>query len=251
MSLNMYKAVAIHDLTPNKLSSQKLEHYNNWLMDPTRELTAVYPGFPGEALENPALSNSSNVINELAVVEGSNEESENTQARRKVKRSKKINELAGSNKRVALSTGAFTMDTSVETTHTQGNDMKKETNLSRATDLVRIGIDAGVRKGDMIQSIQDLLNVTRSNAFVYFTKACKALGTKITVDRDQQKQDQADANALGCRVGTALPRKSRKVNPITETSPEKAAAKIAEIDRVIAGLRQSGATVSPFSGLGQ
>lgn len=129
--------------------------------------------------------------------------------------------------------------------------MKKETNLQRATDLVRIGLDAGVRKGDMIQSIQDALNVTRANAFVYFTKATKALGTKITVDRDQQKQDQADANAMGVRVGTALPRKARKVNPVTETSPAKAAAKIAEIDAVIAGLRQSGAVVSPFAGLGQ
>lgn len=209
----------------------KLDHYNAWLMDPTRELTSIYPGF-----------DKSNEINELG-----------THTSRTDIKPNKIKELADRNKPVACSTGAPTMYTSVENTHitSQGNSMKKETNLQRATDLVRIGLDAGVRKGDMIQSIQDALNVTRANAFVYFTKATKALGTKITVDRDQQKQDQADANAMGVRVGTALPRKARKVNPVTETSPAKAAAKIAEIDAVIAGLRQSGAVVSPFAGLGQ
>ena len=73
----------------------KLDHYNAWLMDPTRELTAIYPGF-----------DKSNEINEL-----------DTHTSRTDIKPKKIKELAVRNRPVALSTGASTMDTSVENTH--------------------------------------------------------------------------------------------------------------------------------------
>ena len=97
---------------------QKLEHYNQWLMDPKRELTAIYPGYEepsgytGEALGSPGLSKDLNEINDLG-----------TGADRKVKKPNRIKELRSAQKPVALSTGAPTIDTSVKTSHTQGNNM--------------------------------------------------------------------------------------------------------------------------------
>ena len=67
---------------------QKLEHYNQWLMDPKRELTAIYPGYEepsgytGEALGSPGLSKDLNEINDLG-----------TGADRKVKKPNRINKL--------------------------------------------------------------------------------------------------------------------------------------------------------------
>ena len=72
---------------------QKLEHYNQWLMDTKRELTAIYPGY-----KEP------NEINEL-----------HTGADRKVKKPKKIKELRSAEKPVALIPDASTIDVSVKT----------------------------------------------------------------------------------------------------------------------------------------
>lgn len=112
--------------------------------------------------------------------------------------------------------------------------MAKVTNLSRATEIVK----ASASKAEALEKIVTVLGVTRSNAFVYFTKATKALGTEAAPKTEKVLY-------AGKAKGFF-----RKVNPVTETSPEKAKAKIAEIDKVIAGLKASGATVTPFAGLG-
>lgn len=116
-------------------------------------------------------------------------------------------------------------------THTsKGNAMSKVTNLSRATEIVK----ATGSKAEALEKIMAELSVTRSNAFVYFTKATKALGQPV-----------GEKPAKAAKVTKV------KVNPVTETSPEKVAKKVAEIDKVIAGLKASGATVaSPFAALG-
>jgi len=224
---------------------QKLEHYNQWLMDPKRELTAIYPGYegpsgyegpvenPGEALGDPALSN------DLHPVHGPVQLS-NTGANRKVKKSKGIKELRSVQKSVALSTGAPTIDVSVKTSHTsQGNNMAKVTNLSRCTAI--FNEFPGAPRSVLLTKFMEELGITRSNAFVYLSKVEKAVGEK----RSSRLMEGKTEESMKRKAPVA-----RKVNPVTELSAEKAAKKIAEIDAVIAGLRQSGATVSPFSGLG-
>jgi hypothetical protein len=214
---------------------QKLEHYNQWLMDPKRELTAIYPGYEepsgytGEALGSPGLSKDLNEINDLG-----------TGADRKVKKPNRIKELRSAQKPVALSTGAPTIDTSVKTSHTQGNNMTKVTNLSRCTAI--FNEFPGAPRSVLLTKFMEELSITRSNAFVYLSKVEKAVGEKRSSNLMEGKTEES--------MKRKAPVRARKVNPITELSADKAAKKIAEIDAVIAGLRQSGATVSPFSGLG-
>jgi len=110
--------------------------------------------------------------------------------------------------------------------------MTKKTNLSKATDIVGVQVEKRTPKKEIIQMLVDELQVSRANAFVYFTKASKALGISIKQDR------------------STVVRSTKAKNPVTETSPAKAAVKVAEVDAVIAKLKASGATVaSPFAGL--
>jgi len=212
---------------------QKLEHYNQWLMDTKRELTAIYPGYHGEALGAPVLSKEPNEINEL-----------HTGADRKVKKPKKIKELRSAEKAVALIPDASTMDVSVKTSHTsQGNNMTKVTNLSRCTAI--FNEFPGAPRSVLLTKFMEELGITRSNAFVYLSKVEKALGEKRSSNLMEGKTEESMKRQPERKAPVA-----RKVNPVTELSADKAAKKIAEIDAVIAGLRQSGATVSPFSGLG-
>jgi hypothetical protein len=107
-----------------------------------------------------------------------------------------------------------------QTENLKGNKMAKVTNLSKATEIVK----ASASKAEALEKIVQELSVSRSNAFVYFTKASKILGS--------------------------APATEVKASKVTELSPEKAAKKVAEIDKVIAGLKANGAKVaSPFSTL--
>jgi len=101
--------------------------------------------------------------------------------------------------------------------------MTKETNLSIATRIVASTPD----KALALSEIMAVLGVSRSNAFVYHTKATK---------------------------GVAKPAKAAAVAKVKEsiqgTSVAKKATKVAEIDAVIANLKKSGAKVaSPFAAL--
>ena len=85
-----------------------------------------------------------------------------------------------------------------------------------------------------LSEIMNILGVSRSNAFVYHTKATKALASFDVVD-----------NVLAGRPGI------KKVTAVQERATgarAKRAKKVADIDAVIASLK--GNPVNPFSGLG-
>jgi hypothetical protein len=75
-----------------------------------------------------------------------------------------------------------------------------------------------------LSEIMNILGVSRANAFVYFTKASKALYSYDKVEK-----------ATGVQVRATVARAKR-------------AKKVADIDAVIASLK--GSPVNPFSGLG-
>jgi len=75
-----------------------------------------------------------------------------------------------------------------------------------------------------LSEIMNILGVSRANAFVYFTKATKALSSYDTVDK---------ATGVQVRATVARARRDKKT---------------ADIDAVIASLK--GTTASPFAGLG-
>ena len=189
------------------VGQDRLDHYNAWLMDHSREFGVPYAGFPGDSVET---------LQDAPVFS--------------VKNTNEINKLADRKVTVdVLPKVAYNHHMNNE----KGTKMTKVTNLSRATDLVKAAIDSRTPKAEILNLLVSELSVTRSNAFVYFTKATKALNVSIAVDK-----------------GAVKAPKAVKVNKITETSPEKARAKVAEIDAVIANLRKSGASVSPFAALG-
>jgi hypothetical protein len=196
------------NVTKREVGQDKLDHYNAWLLDPSRPIDGTpYPGYPGDSVET---VQSSPVFSE--------------------EKSNKNNKLPRSKVTVAV---LPKVSHNKNTKSMKGSVMKKVTNLSKATEIVRAQVDSRTPKSEILEMIVKELGVTRSNAFVYFTKATKALDISITVDKG----------------ATSAPKKA-KVNPVTETSPEKAKARVAEIDRVIAGLRKTGAAVSPFAALG-
>ena len=122
--------------------------------------------------------------------------------------------------------------------------MKKVTNLSKATELVKTSIDASMPKSYILAKLVEELGVTRSNAFVYFTKATKALDISISVDKGATKEVKAAAKAAEFFA------KTEAKKSITELTAVKRKSKVAEIDAVIDGLRKTGAAVSPFAALG-
>ena len=122
--------------------------------------------------------------------------------------------------------------------------MKKVTNLSKATEIVKSSIDARMPKSYILAKLVEELGATRSNAFVYFTKATKALDVTILVDKGATKESKAAAKTSEFFAKTAA-KKS-----ITELTATKRKSKVAEIDAVIDGLRKTNATVSPFAALG-
>ena len=189
------------------VGQERLDHYNAWLLDHSREFGVPYPGFPGDSVET---------LQDAPVLE--------------VKKANKINKLA--HRKVTVDVGPK-VSYNTDMLNKKGNEMTKVTNLSKATDIVKAAIDSRTPKAEILNLLVSELSVTRSNAFVYFTKATKALNVTIEVDK-----------------GAVKAPKAAKVNKITETSPEKARAKVAEIDAVIAGLRKAGASVSPFAALG-
>lgn len=81
-----------------------------------------------------------------------------------------------------------------------------------------------------LSEIMNILGVSRANAFVYFTKASKALASFDVVD-----------NVLANRPGI------KKVSKVTELPVARRAKKVADIDAVIASLKNN--PVSPFTGL--
>lgn len=174
-----------------ELGQKRLDHYNKWLMDNTREFGKPYPGYPGDKNDS-------------------------------------YSQKTVRNDRVLSVTVAKAPKKSYNnhiTTNTQGSKMTKVTNLSRATAIVK----ASATKAEALDKIVAELSVTRSNAFVYFTKASKALGTAPSTEKAPKAVKVA------------------KANPVTGLSQEKAAKKVAEIDATIAKLKsKTSKATSPF-----
>lgn len=104
------------------------------------------------------------------------------------------------------------------------------TKLEIAIELVKSNAD----KKAALEAIVEELDVTRANAFVYWSKAQKVLVGDAYPNLKAPKAEKVE-------------KATRKTNPVTGTTPAKAKAKIKEIDAVIAGLKASGASVaSPF-----
>ena len=133
--------------------------------------------------------------------------------------------------------------------------MTKVTNLSKATDLVKRNTEARIPKAEILNMLMGELNVTRSNAFVYFTKASKALGISITKGESKAKKAYAkefygvaktDEQKVDEFFKDAEAKLAKKRATVTELSPAKKAKKVAVIDKVIADLKPQ----SPFAALG-
>ena len=107
--------------------------------------------------------------------------------------------------------------------------MTKSTNLSKAIEIVKTNVDARIPKAEILTILMTELNVSRSNAFVYFTKATKAQGFTVTVDK------------------AAKATKVSKTN-VSMSSASKKAAKLAEIDAFLASNKS--AVGNPFAALG-
>ena len=198
---------------------RRLDHYNAWLLDPTREFGgSTYPGYPGDKNDS------------YSAPEKPTESVETVQAA-PVSPQKKPNKIKRLQRRTVTVALSGKVSHNIETENLKGNDMSKVTKLSQATEIVK----AAKSKQEALADIQNALGVSKSNAFVYFTKASKALGTAPATVKAPKAE----------KVGKA------KTSKVTEISPEKAAKKVAEIDAVIAGLKANGAKVaSPFAQLG-
>ena len=109
--------------------------------------------------------------------------------------------------------------------------MTKVTNLETAVTIVRNTPD----KALALSELMNILGVSRSNAFVYHTKASKILFSADKVDGVMAK---------------VSPKYKKVTESVQGTSVAKKATKVAEIDAVIANLKKSGAKVaSPFAAL--
>ena len=107
--------------------------------------------------------------------------------------------------------------------------MSKVTNLSKAIEIVKTNVDARIPKAEILAILVKELNVSSSNAFVYFTKATKAQGFTVTVAK------------------AAKAPKVSKTN-VSMSSASKKAAKLAEIDAFLASNKS--AVGNPFAALG-
>ena len=125
--------------------------------------------------------------------------------------------------------------------------MTKVTNLSKATDLVKRNTEARIPKAEILNMLMGELNVSRSNAFVYFTKATKALGISVTKGESKAKAPRKTAEDKADEFfAKAAEKLAKKRTTVTELTPAKKAKKVAAIDAVIADLKPQ----SPFAALG-
>ena len=107
--------------------------------------------------------------------------------------------------------------------------MTKVTNLETAVSIVRNTPD----KALALSEIMNILGVSRSNAFVYHTKASKILFSASKVDEV---------------MGKVSPQYKKVSESVQGTSGTKKAQKLAEIDKFLAG--NASAKGNPFAALG-
>ena len=107
--------------------------------------------------------------------------------------------------------------------------MTKVTNLQTAVSIVRNTPD----KALALSEIMNILGVSRSNAFVYHTKASKILFSASNVDEV---------------MGKVSPQYKKVSESVQGTTATKKAQKLAEIDKFLAG--NASAKGNPFAALG-
>ncbi len=107
--------------------------------------------------------------------------------------------------------------------------MTKVTNLETAVSIVRTSTD----KATALADIMNILGVSRSNAFVYHTKASKILFSANNVDEI---------------MGKVSPQYKKVTETVQGTSGTKKAQKLAEIDAFLANT--TSAKGNPFASLG-
>ena len=179
-----------YELTGWQEGQARLDHYNEWLMDPKREFGKPYPGYPEN--KNDSYSEPTESVETVRTAPVSPQKKPN-----------KIKRLQRRTVTVALS---GKVSHNIETENLKGNDMSKVTKLSQATEIVK----AAKSKQEALADIQNALGVSKSNAFVYFTKASKALGSAPATAKAPKAEKVAKA----------------KTSKVTEISPEKAAKKV-------------------------
>jgi superfamily II DNA helicase RecQ len=108
--------------------------------------------------------------------------------------------------------------------------MTKVTNLETAVSIVRTSTD----KATALADIMNILGVSRSNAFVYHTKASKILFSANNVDEVMAK---------------VSPKYKKVSESVQGTSSTKKAQKLAEIDAFLASNAAS-SKGNPFAALG-
>ena len=106
--------------------------------------------------------------------------------------------------------------------------MTKVTNLETAVSIVRTSTD----KATALADIMNILGVSRSNAFVYHTKASKILFSANNVDEI---------------MGKVSPQYKKVTETVQGTSGTKKAQKLAEIDAFLANT--TSAKGNPFAAL--
>ena len=118
--------------------------------------------------------------------------------------------------------------------------MSKVTNLSKAVDLVKSGIDARTPKADMLTQLMAELNVSKANAFVYFTKASKALGVTVT-------KDKGATTVTKPAKGSTIVKDGKRVTKSKEVTDEDVTA---FFEGAKARMEAKAAKASPFAALG-
>lgn len=201
-----------YELTDWQEGQRKLDHYNKWLSDPTRKFSdGPYPGYSAKTEEKTP-----------EIVE--------TVRKSKVFRGKNPKKIKGLEAREVTVAQNTEIPYNMRIVNKKGHEMAKVTNLSRAVEIVRNAVENNVQKKSVLETLVSELGVTRSNAFVYYTKAAKALNVS---------------------AGEKAPKEVKvKKNPVTELSGEKAKKKLSEIDSFIAKVKASG-QATPFGALHQ
>ena len=129
------------------------------------------------------------------------------------------------------------------------NVMTKVTNLQRATEMVKNGTEGRMTKADIINHIMAELNVSKANAFVYFTKATKALGITITKGEGKAKAAKVvDESVTVVKDGKKVSKTKVKELGEDEVAAffDKAKARMQEK----AAKAQAAGKASPFAALG-
>ena len=120
--------------------------------------------------------------------------------------------------------------------------MKATSKLFQANEIIK----ASSSKAEAIADIMNQLGVTKSNAFVYYTKCTNSVsgktGEKATVS--SPKTDKTASVIVEKAVKTAQKQRQTAQGQSASTK----AKKVKEIDQMIASLQAQPAT--PFSGLG-